>query len=158
MSTRSYEAKPALPDRMPIEVAVTQIARRGLDRLRGAAKKRADTWLDDLAARGCAAMGYRLTGEDPLPSLCCIHLRGRDRAVVAFRGDLAVVLLVGPHDAQNAAVDVYGLLYALIGHETEPAGKRTKPACCDDDTAAPNLDLEQIDDLVERSRGLVRRR
>lgn len=143
---------------MPIEVAVTQIAQRGLDRLRGAAKKRADAWLDDLAARGCAAMGYRLTGEDPLPSLCCIHLRGQDRAVVAFRDDLAVVLLVGPHDAQDAAVNIYDLLYSLVGHETEPAAKRTKPACCDEDTAAPNLGQEQIDDLVERSRELVRRR
>lgn len=142
---------------MPFDVAVTITAQRGLDGLRNTARRRANAWLDDVAARGCEAMDYRLTGPAPLSKLCCVHLRGPTRAIVAFRDDLAVVLLVGRHDERDAGMNIYDLLYTLVGHSPKPVTKRTKPPCCEADTSAPILDQEQIDDLVERSRTLLRR-
>lgn len=142
---------------MPYDVATTTVAAKALAGLRGPNKKRADAWHDDLRDRGCAAMHYRLTGDDPLPSLCCVHLRGKDRAVAAFQDDTAVVLLVGPHDEQDAAVNVYDALYVLVGHPTEPLAARTKPSCCDSDAHPPELSQAVVDDLVFRSRQLLRR-
>lgn len=105
-----------------------------------------------LALHGCAALGYRLTGDDPLPNLCVKHLRGNDRVVVAFTGDEAWVLLVGPHADGDAAADVYGMLYELAG-VPRPAQPRTKPPYCDDDDQQPpELDEAAISDLVQRVR------
>jgi hypothetical protein len=103
-------------------------------------------------------MGYRLTGPPPLCDSCCVLLRGRDRAVVAFEPDRAVVLLVGPHDEQDAAADIHNTLYALAGVHTKPLGQRTKPSCCDDVGSGPTLLQADMDALVERSRALLRRR
>jgi len=81
------------------------------------------------------------------------HLRDKDRVVVAFSGDDAWVLLVGPHDEGDAAADVYSALYRLAGVPVPTAG-RTKPPCCLDPEAPPTLDETVIDDLVFRSRAL----
>lgn len=94
-------------------------------------------------------MGYRLTGEHPLTSLCVKHLRGADRAVVAFVDDAAWVLLVGPHDAGDAAVDVYSRLYEILGFEV-PMGARTKPPCCGSQGEAPLLDEVETDVFAGR--------
>lgn len=94
-------------------------------------------------------MGYRLTGQHPLPSLCVKHLYGTDRVVVAFRGDEAWVLLVGPHASGDRATDVYGRLYALLGFDP-PRGERRKPPCCNDDGTPPELDEVETDPFNAR--------
>lgn len=64
----------------------------------GLARRAYQAFLDDLASRGCAAMGYRLTGPDPLPRLCVKHLHAQDRVVVAFpTADEAWLLPVWSH-------------------------------------------------------------
>lgn len=89
-------------------------------------------------------MGYRLTGEQPLNSLCVKHLRGADRVVVAFIDDRAVILLVGPHAEGDKAADVYGQLYDIVG-AARPEEERTKPPCCGDDDEPPALGEVDID-------------
>jgi hypothetical protein len=89
--------------------------------------------------------------------MCVRHLRGKDRVVVAFSGDEAWVLLVGPHDEGDAAANVYTALYELAGVPL-PTQPRTKPPCCEDAATPPILDEAVIDDLVRRGRTLRRRR
>jgi hypothetical protein len=65
---------------VPTEVIATpradqQIA--GLDRTHARAF---GEFLDDLAARGCQALGYRLSGSAPVDHLCVKHLRDSLRA------------------------------------------------------------------------------
>jgi hypothetical protein len=108
----------------------------------------------ELARRGCAALGYRLTGDEPLSSLCVKHLRGTDRVVVAFTGVEAWVILVGPHVDGDRAADVYAALYALAD-VSPPTQARSKPPCCHDE-APPNLDEVVIHDLVRRVREMRR--
>jgi hypothetical protein len=83
---------------MPYAVRATLIADRQIRALRGARRKAYLAFEETLARRGCAPLDYRLTGEEPLHSMCVKHLRGRDRAVVAFSGQDALILLVGPRN------------------------------------------------------------
>lgn len=131
------------------------MADRQIAALRGARLRAYRAFEQELADRGCAALAYRLTGDEPLPSLCVKHLRGSDRAVVVFSGGDAWVLLVGPHERGDKAADVYTMLYTLAG-VTLPTQSRTKPPCCDDDAAPPELDEADIDHLVGRIRTLLR--
>jgi hypothetical protein len=79
--------------------------------------------------------------------------------VVAFPGDgTARVLLVGSHDDSDPGRNVYDLLYELAGVRPRPDDRRTKPRCCDDIGAAPVVGSDVVDDLVARTRSLVRRR
>lgn len=84
--------------------------------------------------------------------MCVRHLRGKDRAVVAFDRDDAWVLVVGPHDEDNRRADVYTALYELAD-VTPPDEPRTKPSCCDENEEPPELDGAVVDDLVRRARG-----
>jgi len=140
---------------VPYSVRATLVAERQIAGLRGARRKAYDQFEQALFSGGCSALDYRLTGADPLPSLCVKHLRGNDRAVVAFADDDAWVLLVGPHAAGDAAADVYGALYDLAG-VPRPTQPRTKPPCCDDDQTPPALEEPTVDRLVRRAR-LLRR-
>jgi hypothetical protein len=140
---------------MPYAVFRTTLADRQVRGLRGARAAAFQRFEVELAHQGCAALGYRLTGADPLPQLCVKHLRGRDRVVVAFTEDEAWVLLVGPHDAEDAARDVYLALYELAGL-APPEQPRTKPPCCDDTGRSPIVDEDAIEDLIVRSRMLRR--
>lgn len=101
---------------MTVEVIATPRAQRqiaGLDRRHARAF---EGFLDDLAARGCKALGYRLSGPTPVDHMCVKHLRGTLRAVVAFEGPRrAWVLLVGPHDDEDPVLNVYAELYRLLG-------------------------------------------
>jgi hypothetical protein len=102
-------------------------------RLRGPAARAYQVFLDDLVRRGCAALGCRVTGPDPLERLCARHLRGEDRVVVAFQGETrAWVLLVGAHRADNPGADFYEELYRLAGVRPPSDQCRRKPPCCDD--------------------------
>jgi len=103
---------------VPYFVRATPVAERQIAGLRGARRKAYDQFELVLAQSGCGALDYRLTGLDPLPSLCAKHLRGSDRAVVAFANDDAWVLLVGPHAAG----------------ETQPP---TCTGCCTNSPASP---------------------
>ena len=139
---------------MPYEVKATPVARRQIAELRGPRRKSFDAFLVALALEGCKALSYRLTGAEPLPRLCVKHLRGSDRAVVAFENETAWVLLVGPHDEGDRRADIYSALYALAGVEG-PEMPRTKPACCDDDEQPPDLDTQVLDDLIRRAGSLT---
>lgn len=55
------------------------------------------------------------------------------RVVVAFETpQQAWILLIGPHDAQDPALNVYAELYRLLGAEPPPDADRDKPPCCDE--------------------------
>ncbi|MEV4381893.1 hypothetical protein [Streptosporangium sp. NPDC049644] len=140
---------------MKTEVYLSVLAEKQAETLRGADLKAFVAFVNDLEARGCMALGYRLTGEIPVSRLCVKHLRGAMRVVVAF-GNLgrSWVLMLGPHDERNRTHDVYTSLWEACGLDTPPVGERTKPACCDDDGACPNL--PEIDDLVARCRDLAK--
>lgn len=113
---------------MPYTVRSTRVADRQIAGLRGPRRKAYVEFEQALARQGCAALSYRLTGDDPLPSLCVKHLRGNDRVVVAFSGDEAWVLLVGPHTDGDAAADVYGMLYELAGAPARHSPERSRRA------------------------------
>jgi hypothetical protein len=140
-----------------VQIAETLLASAQAAILRGPARKAYEAFLDDLAHRGCAALGYRVTGPEPLPRLCVKHLRGSDRVVVAFESArLAWVLLVGPHG--DPGIDVYDRLYEIAGIRPPNSRARTKPSCCSSEGAAPVASPEIVDDLVRRARTLSRRR
>lgn len=143
---------------MTIEVVETPRAEQQVGRLRNRQRKAYESFLDELQARGCAALGYRLTGDQPLEHLCVKHLGGQLRVVVAFESsDVAWVLLVGPHDDSDPGIDIYTELYLLVGLDAPPAAKRTKPPCCDADGVAPSL-AEEVSELVNRATMLRSRR
>lgn len=138
-------------------VIETATAARQADALRGPARRAYQAFLDELAASGCAAMGYRLTGSDPLPRLCVKHLRGPDRVIVAFppTGE-AWVLLVGVHARDDPGRDVYDLLHRLAGIEPPDDSRRTKPPCShEDDDTAPTIARGRLDTLVDEARRLT---
>ncbi|WP_033436705.1 hypothetical protein [Saccharothrix sp. NRRL B-16314] len=116
-----------------------------------------ERFLDELAHSGCLALGYRVTGPEPLPRLCVKHLRGADRVIVAFPTPrTAWILLVGPHD-DDPGRDLYETLYELAGVRPKLTEKRTKPPCCED-AAPPVADADLVDDLVARARALAKSR
>ena len=143
---------------MGVEVRETRTATRQADALRGRTKRTYDRFLDDLAAAGCGALGYRLTGPDPLPRLCVKHLYGEERVVVAFPApDVAWIVLVGPHRDDDPGRNVYDLLYAMAGQRPDDLLKRTKPPCCStEDGPPPPFSMVEVDDLVARSKDLAR--
>lgn len=100
---------------MPYDLRATTLAERQITALRGPRRKAFDVFVTELAAVGCAALTYRLTGDDPLRRLYVRHLRGQDHALVDFDGDTAWILLVGPLDAADRRADVYTSLYQLAG-------------------------------------------
>jgi hypothetical protein len=85
---------------MPTEVLSTPRADQQIKSLARKAAKIFDDFLDDMAAEGCQALSYRLSGEPPVSHVCVKHLRGSLRVVVAFESPRkAWILLVGPHDS-----------------------------------------------------------
>lgn len=144
---------------MPTRVTETPVATRLASRLRGPARRAYETFLDELTARGCAALGYRLTGPDPLPRLCVRHLRAQDRVVVAFpTADEAWILLVAPHHDDDPGRNVYDLLYQLADVQPPDQAQRTKPPCCNEqDDTPPAIPLDELDTLIDSARRLVHR-
>ncbi|GAA3841312.1 hypothetical protein GCM10022243_04610 [Saccharothrix violaceirubra] len=125
--------------------------------LRGPARQAYERFLDELSHSGCAAMGYRVTGPEPLSRLCVKHLRGADRVVVAFPSvDTAWVLLVGRHD-DDPGRNLYDALYELAGVAPRLDERRTKPPCCADGVP-PLADADLVDDLVAKARALGKAR
>jgi len=108
-----------------VEVVATRRAQQQVAALDQTHAQAFAAFLDDLSLSGCAALAYRLTGPVPLSRLCVKHLRAALRVVVAFESpQRACVLLVGPHDAADPGLDVYGELYELLG--TVPP-RRSRP-------------------------------
>ncbi len=80
---------------MAVEVRATPLANKIIEELPRRARRAYDQFEADLAARGCAALAYRLSG-DLLGHLCVVHLIGAMRVVVAFESaGIAYVVLVG---------------------------------------------------------------
>ena len=145
---------------MPVEVRQTPRAEQQIAGLRKRSAARLEQFLDDLAARGCEALGYRLTGPPPLDHLCVKHLDGLLRVVVGFQAhDRAWVILVGPHDDRDPDIDVYTALYELAGVEPADNAGRGKPSCCTGDglLTAPALG-DLVEEIAVRARRLRRTR
>jgi hypothetical protein len=78
------------------------------------------------------------------------------RVVVAFKdASEALILLIGPHVRDDPGMDIYTLLYELMGISPPNGQGRAKPPCCDADTGLP-VELETLlEELVERARRLA---
>lgn len=137
---------------MPTEVIATSRADQQIAELDNTHAKAFDDFLDDLAAQGCQALGYRLSGPTPVDHMCVKHLRGSLRVVVAFEETgRAWILLVGRHEAQDPALDVYAELYRLLGVEPPDSARRDKPPCCDESTELPPVLGDAVTEFVERA-------
>ena len=102
-------------------------------------------------ARGCKALGYRLSGPAPVNHMCVRHLRDSLRLVVAFEGQRAWILLVGRHDDQDQVLNVYAEPYRLLGAEPPDSAGRDKPPCCDESTDLPPVLGAAVTEFVERA-------
>lgn len=89
--------------------------------------------------------------------LFVVHIYGTWRLLLAFpESDLAVVIDVGEHLANDANRDIYARLYEVVGM-TPPDEPRTKPACCDDADRPPAAS-DLVDYLIDAYRALSRHR
>jgi hypothetical protein len=139
-----------------VEVVLTRLADTQRKKLRATPAKKFDQWLEQLKQHGCAALGYRLTGE-VLERLCVRHIYRRWRVVVAFEhANRVAVLLIGEHTDDDPGIDVYTQLYALAELPV-PTGHRTKPPCCSDEGEPPDWD-EDIEHLVSRAHEVAKTR
>ena len=143
---------------MAIEVFEAPLAQRQSAALRGKHKKAYQDFLDQLNVLGCAALGYRLYGEGVLERICAKHLFGSTRVLVAFDASgSAWVLLIGPHDEGNQAVNIYDALYRLVGVDPPDISARTKPPCCaEEDGEPPVVADHELAGLASRVRDLRR--
>jgi hypothetical protein len=144
---------------MPTEVLATPRAEQqaaGLSRRRS---NKFNAFLDDLAARGCKALAYRLSGPTPLDQICVKHLADSLRVVVAFESPgRAWVLLIGPHDDHDPVLNVYAELYRILGVEPPDAAGRTKPPCCDEVEELPPVLGSALTDILDRATEIRRTR
>ncbi len=144
---------------MPTEVLVTQRAEQQIDALGRMQARAFGDFLNDLAVRGCAALGYRLSGPTPLDHLCVKHLSGSLRVVVAFESaDRAWVLLVGPHDDQDPVLNVYAELYRLLGIDPPDAAGRAKPPCCEEAAEQPPVLGTDLTGVLDRAASIRKTR
>ena len=70
---------------MVAEVLATPRAEQQIDGLTRRNARVFERFLDELAAGGCRALAYRLSGHEPVDHLCVRHLSGSLRVVVALR-------------------------------------------------------------------------
>jgi hypothetical protein len=135
-----------------VEVRATPLANKIIEELPRRSRRAYDQFEADLAARGCAALAYRLSGG-LVDHLCVVHLIGTLRVIVAFEStEVAYVVLVGNHDDSRPPLDVYQQLYVLAGHEPPDQARRDKPPCCDTETGKPPMDSGSLDELLARMR------
>jgi len=135
-----------------VEVRATPLANKVIEGLPRKARNAYDQFEADLAARGCAALAYRLSGGF-LDHLCVIHLTGQMRVIVAFESpEIAYVVLIGKHDRDRPPLDVYQQIYELAGHQPSDEAGRDKPPCCDTETGEPPVDTALLDELLTAMR------
>lgn len=140
---------------MSFQVSITPTGQRGVEALRGKARRSFDAAVRRLASEGCTAADYRLSGEI-VDHICSLQLYGQHRALVCFPNDESVVvLIVAEHRDSHPELDVYRSLYRLLGLP-EPSTKRTKPPCCDE-SGKPPVDPDLLDDFREKAKALNRR-
>jgi len=136
---------------LAFDVWPTPLAAKDLASLRGQALMAAKRARSELQANGCRAAHYRLEGAG-LDRICCRHLHGAWRMIVAFPAvDQVCVLLVGEHNPR-ASSNVYGRLYQGLGIGP-PVGERDKPPCCPDANKPP-VDEELVERFLELGRRL----
>ena len=137
---------------VPTEVLATPRADQQIAALDRTHTKAFNEFLDDLVARGCAALGYRLSGSTPINHMCVKHLRDALRVVVAFEEPCrAWILLVGQHDDREPVLNVYAELYRLLGAEPPDAAGRDKPPCCGNDTSLPPVLGAAVAEFIDRA-------
>jgi hypothetical protein len=135
-----------------MEILATPRAEQQIDVLNRRQTRALADFLGDLAASGCRALGYRLSGPPPLERLCVKHLTGSLRLVVAFEStQRAWILLVGPHDDHDPVLNIYAELYRLLGMEPPIAGGRRKPPCCDEIGQSPPILGDSMTELIDRA-------
>jgi hypothetical protein len=135
-----------------VEVRATPLANKIIEELPGRPRRAYDQFESVLAARGCAALAYRLSGSG-LDHLCVVHLTGTLRVIVAFESaDVAYVVLVGNHDSSRPRLDIYRQLYTLAGAQAPDQAGRSKPPCCDAKTGKPPVNAGLVDYLLTRMR------
>jgi hypothetical protein len=135
-----------------VEIRATPLANKIIEGLSRKARNAYDQFEADLAAKGCAALAYRLSG-DFLDHLCVIHLTGQMRVIVAFESpEIAYVVLIGNHERDRPPLDVYQQLYELAGHQPSDQAGRDKPTCCDTETGEPPMDTALLDELLTSMR------
>ena len=144
---------------MPTEVLATPRAEQQISGLTRKQAKTFDNFLNELAANGCRALAYRLSGDTPLDHMCIKHLAGTLRVVVAFETpQRAWILLVGPHDDQDPVLNVYAELYRLLDTEPPPEAGRDKPPCCDETADLPPVLGDTLSEILDRAARLRRTR
>lgn len=144
---------------MPTEVLATSRADQQIASLARRHVRIFDAFLDELAARGCRALGYRLSGGSPIDHICVKHLRQSLRVVVAFESPRrAWILLVGHDDNQDPVLNVYGELYRLLGVEPLPDAGRDKPPCCEQPDGQPPVLGDALAEIVDRAAKLRKTR
>ena len=132
---------------MTTTALITERAAQQVSSLRKKERRSYDQFLVALRAQGCAALKYRLSGNDLLSKICVTHLAG------AAQGGGR--LLVAPHDDGDPFMDVYSQLYELAGLTEPPAAERTKPPCCGVGGGRPPVpDGDLLADLADRARQL----
>jgi hypothetical protein len=137
---------------VPTEVLATPRAEQQIGGLRRKEARVFEQFLDDLAAQGCRALAYRLSGTAPLDHLCVKHLTASLRVVVAFEEpERAWVLLVGSHDEGGPILNVYAELYRLIGINPPDNVGRDKPPCCDEADELPPVLGTAVTEILDRA-------
>jgi hypothetical protein len=142
---------------VPTEVIATPRAEQQIAGLNRKQSRAFSDFLDHLAAGGCKALAYRLSGPAPLDHLCVRHLVGPLRVVVAFESPhRASILLVGPHDDHDPVLNVYAELYRLLGIEPPDDAGRRKPPCCDEAEELPPVLGAALAEILDRA-AMIRR-
>lgn len=144
---------------MPTEVLATPRAEQQIDGLSRKQSRSLDNFLNELAAVGCHALAYRLSGQVPVDHMCVKHLSGSLRVVVAFEtSQRAWILLVGPHDDHDPILNVYEELYRLLGIEQQPDAGRDKPPCCGEVGDRPPVLGDALSEILDRAAKLRKTR
>jgi hypothetical protein len=137
---------------MPTEVLATPRAEQQITELSRKHSKVFENFLNNLAAGGCRALAYRLSGQAPVDHLCVKHLSGSLRVVVAFETpQRAWILLVGPHNDHDPVLNVYAELYRLLGAGPPPDARRAKPPCCDEIAELPPVLGDALTEILDHA-------
>jgi hypothetical protein len=144
---------------MVAEVLATPRAEQQIDGLTRRNARVFERFLDELAAGGCRALAYRLSGHEPVDHLCVRHLSGSLRVVVAFETPRrAWILLVGPHDDHDPVLNVYAELYRMLGVKPPSDAGRSKPPCCAEAEGQPPVLGGALAEILDRAAKLRRTR
>jgi hypothetical protein len=137
---------------MPTEVLATPRAEQQIGRLSRKQSRAFENFLNELAAGGCKALAYRLSGQVPIDHLCVKHLISSLRVVVAFETPhRAWILSAGPHDNQDPILNVYAELYRLLAAGPQPDSGRDKPPCCDETEELPPVLGDALSEILDRA-------